>query len=372
MTLTLLVCLGVLSFAPVSCLSADFSISYQLLKSVDSTTQYRLNIVVPQSLQEYYGAKDHRMFYETDFAKFVTPYSLKPIADSLLEIYNKDEDFANGALMIVHQIPYETTSPPKYPVETIVTNKGDCDLFSYIAASIMKAGGLDIVLLYYEHEAHMNLGVSLQQAPQDARYQVYYVTYNNVRYYMAECTGSNWKDGWRVGECPDELRQSTPQVVTLENCEQTATGQVSASYNTLTSSSLTLATSAMFVMQGSTVILSGQLSPNLRDEKVTIYVRTGNLPWIVLETVTTDSDGNYRTSWIVSAGGLCQVRASWSGNGNYAATDSPTRSITSLSTILVLLIVAIAILVIVGTVAYFLAKQAQSAVPEPEPAESSL
>jgi hypothetical protein len=364
-----LLCFVTLSFLVVPCSSADYSVSYQLLESVNGTKQYGLNVIVPQSLQEYYAAKEHRMFLETDFAKFVTPYSLKPIAGSLGQLYHDDEDFANGALMIVHQIPYEATTPPKYPAETIVANKGDCDLFSYVAASVMLAGGLDVVLLYFEQEAHMNLGVSLAREPQDARYQVYYVTHNNVRYYMAECTGGNWQDGWRIGECPDELKQATPQVVTLEDCEQTATGQVSASYNTLTSSSLTLSASTTFAMQGSTVTLSGQLSPKLQNENITIYMRTNNSPWAVLDTVTTDSEGRYSTAWAVSASGMCSVRASWSGNGNYAATDSPVRSITSLSTFFVLLLAIVIILVIVGTVAYFLTRQTQPAVPEPLPPE---
>jgi hypothetical protein len=83
---------------------------------------------------------------------------LKPVADSLSELYTDDEDFANGALMIVHQIPYEETTPAKYPLETMADDKGDCDLFACIAASIMKAGGLNVVLLHYKEEEHMNLG----------------------------------------------------------------------------------------------------------------------------------------------------------------------------------------------------------------------
>lgn len=62
----------------------------------------------------------------------------------------------------------------KYPVEVIVENEGDCDLLSFVAASIMMAGGLDIVLLYYESQKHMNVGVNLTHAPEDARTAVYH------------------------------------------------------------------------------------------------------------------------------------------------------------------------------------------------------
>jgi len=96
-----------------------------------------------------------------------------------------------------------------------VENKGDCDLFSYVAASIVKAHGLDVVLLYYKSQTHMNIGVSLSHAPHDVRGQVYYITYNNIRYYVAEVTGGDWQNGWRDGECPDELKNAPAQTITL-------------------------------------------------------------------------------------------------------------------------------------------------------------
>ncbi|MGQ9642144.1 MAG: hypothetical protein ACUVUF_08550, partial [Candidatus Bathycorpusculaceae bacterium] len=203
---------------------------YEILDKPDGSTHYRLNVSVSQSLYEYYLGKSHESNSTSDFAKFVTPYALKPIADSLWEIYTDDEDFANGVLMIVHQIPYKEIASLKYPVETIVEDKGDCDLFSVAVASIMKAGGLDVVLLYYESEAHMNVGVHLSHIPQYVRGQAYYVTHNGVRYYTAECTGGNWETGWRVGECPSELQYANVQIITLESCEQTAPEQVSTSY----------------------------------------------------------------------------------------------------------------------------------------------
>src|SRR4030042_1198287 len=188
---TIIIVLASLSTISV-CLAEDYTVSYQLLDKLDGTAAYKLNVTVPQSLYEYYSKKSHRLTSDNDFAKFVTPYALKPIADNLRELYKDDEDFANGALMIVHQIPYEETAPVKYPLETMVDNKGDCDLFACVAASMMKAGGLDVALLYYKEEKHMNVGVHLPETPKDARENVYSVSLNNVTYYVAECTGGNW------------------------------------------------------------------------------------------------------------------------------------------------------------------------------------
>jgi len=367
-TFLLVIVLLVISYLLPNGFSENYSQSYQLLDKPDGSTYYGLNVTVQQSLYEYYAEKSHSIGSNSDFAKFVTPYALKPIADCLLEIYTDDEDFVNGVLMIVHQIPYNET-PAKYPVETIVKNKGDCDLFSYIAASIVKAHGLDVVLLYYKSQAHMNIGVNLSHAPHDAREQAYYVTYNNIRYYMAEVTGGDWQNGWRVGECPDELKNAPAQVITLENCEQTTYGQVSASYKTLVSSTLSLIISPAFLIQGGTVTLSGQLSPPLQNRTVTIYIKINNSPWIVLDTTTTNQAGYFTYTWNTEDAGICYIRSSWSGNNDYAGADSPIQTVTVLSTFFVLLLVITAILVCIGIIVFIMSRQTQSSIEEPQPPE---
>ena len=122
-----------------SCLAAPHEYTYELLDSPDGSTDYRLTVSVTETLYENYSSRDHNL-YSYDFSKFVTPNALKPVADDLWSIYSSEEDFANGVLMIVHQIPYVESDPQKYPIESIVENEGDCDLLSIIAASIMKTG----------------------------------------------------------------------------------------------------------------------------------------------------------------------------------------------------------------------------------------
>jgi len=306
---------------PSCCFAANYDYTYGLLDHPDGSTNYQLTVSVTSSLCDYYRSKDHSLNLY-DFAKFVTPSPLKPIADDLWTIYSDDEDFANGVLMIVHQIPYVESTPQKYPVETMVENEGDCDLFSFTAASVMKAGGLDVVLLLYETQTHMNVGVHLSQEPEDARSTIHYYSYEGKRYYVAECTGDDWRDGWRVGECPDILRKVSARIITLENCEQSSPGQVSSSYGVLTSSSLSLAVSTRFVIVGGTVTMSGSISPLLPGKTVTLYVSSGGSSLSVLGTVTTDSNGRYSYTWKSSSAGMHSVRASWSGNAEYAGADS--------------------------------------------------
>lgn len=310
-------------FLTSCCFADNYDYTYELLDHPDGSTNYRLTVSVTSSLYEYYRGKDHNL-YSYDFAKFVTPSPLKPIADDLWMIYGDDEDFANGVLMFVHQIPYKESGPQKYPVETIVENEGDCDLFSFIAASVMKAGGLDVVLLLYETQSHMNVGVHLSEEPEDARSAVHYYSYEGKRYYVAECTGDDWRNGWRVGERPDLLMGASARIISLENCEQSSPGQVSSSYGVLASSSLSLSVSPRIMIAGRTVTISGSLSPALPGKNVTIYVCLGGSSWSVLMRVVTDSDGRYSFRWRPSSGGTYSIRADWSGDADYAGADSNT------------------------------------------------
>jgi len=343
----------------------DHTISYQLLDHPDGNVTYELNVAVPEYLHEYYVEKSHRLTSSNGFPNFVTPYALQPIADRLWDIYDNEEDFANGALMIVHQITYVETTPTKYPVETMVDGQGDCDLFSLIAASVMKAGGLDVVLLYYEEQTHMNIGVHLSRAPQDARDSVYYVTHDDTRYYVAESTGGNWKDGWRVGECPTDLKQVSAEVLTLENAEQVAPGQVSASFTAMETSALSLEVSPSITIQNSAITIYGQLAPEMSNENVTLYASINSSPWAVIGTASTQPNGSFEYVWTAETTGLHAIRASWSGNGQYTGAISLAKSATILPLFLTALIGVAVVAAIIGVVAVLMAKHTQQETIEP-------
>jgi len=306
-----------------SCLAATHKYSYEVLDSPDGDTTYRLTVSVTETLYEYYSSQDHNL-YSYDFSKFVTPDALKPIADDLWSIYSNEEDFANGVLMILHQIPYVESDPQKYAIETIVKNEGDCDLFSIVAASIMKAGGLNVVLLLLEYQDHMLVGVHLPESPKDIRSQVYFYKHEGKKYYVAETTGGNWETGWRVGECAEFLQSASAKIIPLENYETSAPGQVSSSYTIPDSSSICMSLSTNFAVFQNDVKISGSLSPSLAGETVTLYVSSLGSPLSMLATVVTDSNGQYSCTWYSPPGGIYSVRANWSGDDDYSGADSST------------------------------------------------
>jgi len=353
-TLTLSILL-IMLLAPSFCSAANYSYTYQILDQPGGSTYYGLTVSVTPSLYNYYQSKDHDVYSYDDLARFVTPDALRPIANNLWSIYSDEEDFANGVLMIVHQIPYKEIDPQKYPVETIVENEGDCDLFSFIAASIMKAGGLDVVLLLYEEQSHINIGVYLTNPPNDARFTVHYFPYDGKQYYVAECTGGDWENGWRVGEYPDEFKDASAEIIPLENCEQTSPGQVSSSYSALASSSLTLKLSSNFALTQSAVTIGGSISPVSSNKNVTIYISPDGLTWNTLGTATTDSNGHYSYTWKPRSAGIYHIMASWSGDKEHAGADSIVCALTVLpiewlmAMIMAMALLILCMLIIVGT-----------------------
>ena len=304
-----------------SCLAQNSEHTFILLNQPDGSKTHQLTISITQTLYEYYLNKDHLLSHNYDLSKFVTPSPLEPVASDLWSIYSNEEDFVNGVLMVTHQISYKESGPQKYPIETIIENEGDCDLFCFIAASIMKAGGIDAVLLLYEEEEHMAVGVNLQHQPKWARTDIYYITFEEKKYYIAECTG-NFDGGWRVGECPDMIQGAQARVIPLDDMELFAPDKVSSSYSTPQGASLFLSVPSNFVIGEESVQILGLLSPAMEGENVTLYTSSYGSSLTVLAIVKTDSNGRYSYTWNSPPGGVYSIRANWSGDENYVGSDT--------------------------------------------------
>ena len=297
----------------------------------------KVYVSIPASLISYYGNLTHTVNSDADYAQFITPQAVAPIADALLKITDKlpnsDEQFANAVLAFVHQIPYNITNP-KYPVETLAENMGDCVGLSILAASIMEAGSLDVVLIHYidVNPQHMNVGVYLPYTPvfNNPLMVPTSFSYDNKTYWTAEATpGSDWK----VGDQSPELANAKAIMIPLNGIEQSFPPiQASASLNiNLLSSSITVNPSqeaASTEVNGERAItLSGSITPAMPDQTVTLYVTSNNDDGNGVSnfyTAVTDSEGNYNLTWNFTTSGTYYVTASWNGASNYAASDSQT------------------------------------------------
>jgi hypothetical protein len=349
------VALVVLSLVPLGKTQTEvqgYTSSFLLLNRPDGDVTYELNVTIPQTLYQYYTLQNHALYSDQDFAKFVTPYELKPIADKLWQIYNTTEDFTNGVLMLIHQITYQEIVPGIYPVETLVAGSGDCDLFAYIAASILEAGGIPVVLLYYKTQLHMEIGVDLGYAPKEARVGTFSVNVQNVSYYIAECTGTQWRTGWRVGETPSEYQNISSRIVTLGNIEQTPIGQVSVSLRELDHSTVALQISSAITLENYNVTLSGQIRPQTADENITLQAKINNNSWTTIGTVLTQADGQFTYNWTPETGGVIPIQASWIGNRQLNGATSTQTNVIILPLLVVALIVALVLAVVMLLVVF--------------------
>jgi hypothetical protein len=295
----------------------------------------KLYISITPSLYNYYGNSSHTVNEDSDYAKFITPQVVAPIAESIQKATDKlphnDEQFADAVLMMVHQIPYVITDP-KYPVETLKDNSGDCVELSFLAASIMKAGGLDVILIHYKgiNPEHMNVGVYLPNKP------VYHTLtspltsfeYDNKTYWTAEATPAG---NWRVGDQSEALAGTSAVITPVGNAEQSPPAQVSSSLNIpLLQSKITLNLSEQPVKMTDnntrSLTISGSISPANSGQNVTIYV-SDNKGALNHFTALTDDAGNYMSTWNFTATGTNYITASWGGDLNYYGADSETLTV---------------------------------------------
>jgi hypothetical protein len=371
--------LVVLSLVPLGRTQAEnpagYTSSFLLLNKVEGDQTYELNLTIPQMLFQYYAVQNHALYSLPDFKKFVTPYTMKPIADRLWQIYDNKEDFTNGVLMLVHQITYKEVIPGKYPIETLVNGYGDCDLFAFIAASILEAGGIPAVLLYYKDKLHMEIGVDLDAAPKEARVDTFNVKYQNVTYYIGECTGDKWRTGWRIGETPIEYQNSTPQVVTLETSEQTSIGQVTATIRELDPSRITLQVSSLLTLENQPITISGQILPEVTGENVTLRAQNSNRGWITIGTVQTSNDGRFTYSWVPLEDGPESVQASWEGTNKLNGASSTQANVFVMPFYLLALITTAVMMVVLVTSMFMVTRKRKTKAiplqtPPPEPPQN--
>ena len=139
-------------------------------------------------------------------------YVTHPTDDSYVEmLVEKIEDAAakagfdewetvSFAVSFVQSLPYTSdsvTTPydeyPRYPLETLVENGGDCEDTSILMAAILHEMDYGVVLL--SPPGHMAVGVLGGEGIDGT-----YLEHNGGKYYYLETTGQ----GWAIGELPPE------------------------------------------------------------------------------------------------------------------------------------------------------------------------
>jgi hypothetical protein len=142
---------------------------------------------------------------------------IKQIVEIIRNQTESDEELADALLTFVQDkghslsIRYYPTLELKYPIETLVEMGGDCDTKSFLYATLMKAAGFKVLLLYSNEtlsdgQYHAATAIHLINVPEQSGL---YFTYNDEKYYYAETT----QFYRRVGELPANLQNVTFNIV---------------------------------------------------------------------------------------------------------------------------------------------------------------
>lgn len=157
----------------------------------------RMDISIHEDWYDYYKSKprtEHGLEYVTYLDK-----SIKDIAEALKkEAEERDFFKTNFAIAFIHSLYYVKDARtgfdeyPKYPVETLIEENGDCEDTSYLAASIIRAMGIGVILV--NPPGHMAVGVWCEECTGS------YYEWEGKKYFYLETTG----EGWELGQIPPE------------------------------------------------------------------------------------------------------------------------------------------------------------------------
>ena len=193
------------------------------------------DLEIPQAAYEYYKEKPRPP--TENYSVYVThPYDDKFI-DALVSRLNEvsqsqgfsDLEKVEMAITFVQSLPYTSdsvTTPfdeyPRYPIETLADNGGDCEDTSILLASLLDSMGYATMLVLLPN----HIGVAIKG--DESRYGTYY-EYQGDKYFYIETTG----EGWLIGDLPKEYQNASaslypmlPIPILTHEWNATSTGNV--------------------------------------------------------------------------------------------------------------------------------------------------
>jgi hypothetical protein len=171
---------------------------------------YTWDIPIPRDLYEHYRDLPRNRDYE----EYVTDLRDDEYLGSLCEKLEQTEVKSDWSgkidfvLSFVQSLKYTDDEAigfdeyPRFPVETLVDEGGDCEDTSILFVSIVRELGYGVVLLRLDEAQHMSAGIRISGeviTGWDKSYPLTYYQSNGKFYAYCETTGS----GWRIGEKPD-------------------------------------------------------------------------------------------------------------------------------------------------------------------------
>jgi len=140
-------------------------------------------------------------------------YISDPLQQPMLEsILNEIQDTVDGGgkifesvINFVQSLEYTRDTEdtghrvyPKYPIETLVHRRGDCEDGTILLGALLRNRGYDVVPLVLPTKHHMLLGVSVDDWNGSG------IKYDGQEYFPIETTDT----GWKLGQIPDQYQNA--------------------------------------------------------------------------------------------------------------------------------------------------------------------
>jgi hypothetical protein len=185
--------------------------------------QWTLELQISKLLYDYYKALPRSP--TRNFSVYVT----HPLDDEYIgKLVNELRDYARQAgydeyetvsfmAAFVQSLPYTSDSVttgydeyPRYPIETLVDNGGDCEDTAILMAALVKTLDYGVVLLIFPQSAqtagHCAVGIKGGEGIYGTSW-----SYSGAKYYYLETTGT----GWKIGETPKEYKAATARIYAM-------------------------------------------------------------------------------------------------------------------------------------------------------------
>ena len=179
------------------------------------TWTYHLKI--PKSAYEYYKTVNRDKI--RNYSYYVTDSTddeyLAGLAEKFKEAAQKenysDLDMVKNIIFFVQNLEYVDDKVgtgydeyPKFPLETLADQGGDCEDSAILLASLLRELGYGAVLVQFQN--HMGVGVKGEDTMPGSYYEI-----DGTHYYYVETTSP----GWEIGEIPDQMKDQRAKILTL-------------------------------------------------------------------------------------------------------------------------------------------------------------
>lgn len=172
---------------------------------------YTTQVGIPSDKYYYYKDKE-RTWHSGIYATYMDK-SIQMIAEDILDvaIMKNEQDIYRIAIDFVQSMVYEYDIDyigigdyPKYAIETMVDEKGDCEDTAYLMGAVLKAVNVDTILLLLP--GHMATAVACSNC------DGYYYTHRGKKFYYLETTGY----GFKLGQIPSDYVDVDTKIIEIE------------------------------------------------------------------------------------------------------------------------------------------------------------